>query len=146
MTELAETFERCRHVSGSIIINLSDETNLTNDSFKFLSCLENIDGVLSFENFELTEQIVIPNLQSIGGNKLIADTNASLQVLNVSGGDVIFPSLVSIARGNAVFNITPDMSGVCGYLSINWSLILADGELDDQSTNCNGKCVYNIRR
>ena len=145
MTEL-EKFAECRHVSGSIIINLSDETNLTNDSFKFLSCLENIDGVLSFENFELTEQIVIPNLQSIGGNELIADTNASLQVLNVSGGDVIFPSLVSIARGNAVFNITLDTSGVCGYLSINWSLILADGELDDQSTNCNGKCVYNIHR
>ena len=109
--------------------------------------MENIDGVLSFENFELTEQIMIPNLKCIGGNELIADTNASLQVSNIFGGDVIFPSLVSIARGNAVFNITLSTSGECGYLSVNWSSILADGELlDEQSTNCSGKCMYNIHR
>ena len=137
LTELACVFEGCQHVSGSIIINLLEESDLTNMSFSFLSCLEIIDGALSFENMEVIEQIVIPNLQHIGGNETIADTGASLRVVNVSGGDIIFPSLKNITRGDAVFfNISSDQ---CGYLDINWDDILSsDGEL---VTNCTGKCM-----
>ena len=139
LTELADMFEGCQYVSGSIIINLLEESDLTNEDLSFLSCLEVIDGVLSFENMELAEQIVIPNLWRIEGNKMIADTNTSLRVVNVSGGDIIFPSLLSITSGNAEFDISS--SDECGYLGINWTLILSAGELVNQSTDCMGKCI-----
>ena len=107
---------------------------MTNENFDFLSQLESIGGVLSFENLALMEQIVIPNLQRIEGKELIPGINASLQV-NVIEGDIIFPNLRRITRGDAVFNITNE---VCGYLGINWTVILADGSLIDDS-NCSSK-------
>lgn len=107
--------------------------------FDILSCLEVVDGVLSFENMKLTEQIVIPNLQRIGGDEMIAGTYASLTVVNVSGGDVIFPRLMNITIGNAVFNISN--ADKCGYLGIDWDMILSDGELVNQTNDCIGKYI-----
>lgn len=109
-----------------------------NDDFSFLSCVEVIDGVLSFVNVSLMEQIVIPNLQHIGGNKMIPGINSSLRVLNVSGADIIFPRLTNISRGDAEFEI---MNDVCGYRGVDWSMILSDGQLVNQYDRCNGKCI-----
>ena len=122
---------------------------MTNEDFKCLSCIQNIDGVLSF-NMSVTEQIVMQNLRNIRGNisgNISGEGTASLLV-NVIGGDIIFPNLRTITRGNAVFQIT---NGVCGYLSIDWTRILLDGSLDSQSINCSSKyysscmvqCLYN---
>ena len=105
---------------------------MTNEDFECLSYIQNIDGVLSFIDMSVTEQIVMQNLRNISGN---INGTASLLV-NVTGGDIIFPNLRTITRGNAVFQIT---NGVCGYLSIDWTKILLDGSLDNQSINCNSK-------
>jgi len=136
LMDLDEEFWGCKVINGSIIINLLEESNLTNTDFEFLTCLESITGILSFVNVLLSEQITIPNLQFIGGNKLITGINASLQVLNVSGGDIIFPRLKNISRGDAVFEITND---VCGYLGIDWNETLNNGQLLDHSSNCSSK-------
>ena len=139
MPDLLERFNECRHVTGSVIINLDEQDDLINDDFEFLSHLESIGGVLSFKNLVLMEQIVIPNLQRIEGNDLIPGTNASLWVSNVSGGDIIFPNLTRISRGDAYFNITNDM---CGYHGIDWTVILVNGRLVNKSpTDCNSKYI-----
>ena len=140
LRNVQEQFKGCSHINGSIIINLENEQNLTNEDFEFLSCLESISGVLSFENLFLAEQIVIPNLRRIEGNGLNPSITASLRISNVTDGDVIFPNLTRITRGNAYFNVTNDM---CGYLGINWSMILVNGELvDDSAASCVGKYTY----
>ena len=131
----------CQHSNGSVIINFSEETELMMDDFELFSCLERIDGALSFVNVALMEQIVIPNLRLIGGNQMIADTNYSLQVSDVFGGDIIFPNLMEITRGDAYFDIIND---VCGYLGVNWSLILRDGQLVNESVGCNGRYIQII--
>ena len=138
LREIQDQFKGCTHVNGSMIINLDDEPNgLMNGDFEFLSRLESISGVLVFENLILVEQIVIPNLQRIEGNELIAGTTASLRVSNVFDGDIIFPNLTRIERGDAYFNITNDM---CGYRGIDWTRILVNGRLvNHSSTDCISK-------
>ena len=132
-TTTPEQLAECQEYNGSITINLADEEAdyLLDEDFNFLSNITRIYGALTFENFNLMDQVVISSLQHIEGN---GGANA-LQVLNVSGGDIIFPNLTTITKGDVVFNITSD---TCGYLGINWSLILQDGTLGNQS-DCIGK-------
>ena len=132
-TTTLEQLAECQDYNGSIRINLADEEAdyLLDEDFNFLSNITRIYGALTFENFNLMDQVVISSLQHIEGN---GGANA-LQVLNVSGGDIIFPNLTTITKGDVVFNITSD---TCGYLGINWSLILQDGTLGNQS-DCIGK-------
>ena len=126
-----EQLGECQHFDGNIRINLAEEENLLDEDFNFLSNMISINGTLSFENFSLMDQVVIPNLSCIEGN----GGTYALQVLNVYGDDIIFPNLTTITRGNVTFNITSD---TCGHRGVNWSRILQDGEVITNS-NCNGK-------
>ena len=127
----------CVCVNGDVVIDLYKQTNLTQSDFKFLNCLENVMGMFSLVNVHLlSSQIVIPCLQHIGGN----DSDIALSVLNVSGGDIIFPKLAVITRGDAEFDID-NGGGVCGFRGINWMEILANGTLIHDNSRCdsNGK-------
>ena len=137
MDELGE----CVCVNGDVMIDLSEQTNLTQCDFNFLKCLENVTGIFSLENVHLSSQIEVPCLQHIGGSY----NDTALSVLNVSGGDIIFPKLAVITRGDVEFDIDSD-SGVCGFRGINWTKILANGTLIN-SSRCasNGKILLLLK-
>lgn len=120
------------------MIDLSGETDLNQSYFSFLDNLMNVTGIFSLKNVALSNQIVvIGHLQHIGGDGVNITHSSALSVVNVSGGDIIFPNLTVINRGNAVFDIVND-NEVCGFRGINWSSILSSDSRINES-NCKSK-------
>lgn len=71
LDELSEQFCGCTHITGSIQIDLSttedNPLNLTENSFDFLYHVQEISGVLRFQNISSVPRIVLPNLVIIRG-------------------------------------------------------------------------------
>ena len=124
----------CVCVDGDVVIDFFGLPSLVQSNFSFLSNLENVTGIFILENAVLSSRIEIPRLKLI--NNSIDDNDIALSVVNISGGDIIFPKLSTIKRGDAEFEIMSD--GVCGFHRINWTVILTNGILINNNTTCKG--------
>ena len=109
-----------------------DYTNLTEDSFNFLYHVEEISGVLRFQNIPTVERIVLPNLHIIRGEELIATAEGrglALVLLNTRIGAIVLPKLTEITQGDVRLENTT--SSMCNYKTVNWNDIIDNGRLDD---------------
>ena len=131
---LHERFCGCTHVTGSIQINMfgnADYANLTEDSFNFLYHIEEISGVLRFQNIPPVSRIVLPNLRIIRGDDLIATSGGhglALVLLETHIGSLVMPNLTEVTRGGVRFQNTNFM---CNYKTINWNDIIDNGRLEE---------------
>ena len=134
LRSLRDRFCGCTHVTGSIQIDMfgnSDYANLTEDSFNFLYHVEEISGVLRFQNIPPVSQIVLPNLRIIRGDDLIATSGGrglALVLLETHIGALVMPNLTEVTRGDVRFQNT---SSMCNYKTINWNDIIDDGRLEE---------------
>ena len=134
LRNLRDRFCGCTHVTGSIQIDMfgnSDYTNLTEDSFNFLYHVEEISGVLRFQNIPPVSRIVLPNLRIIRGDDLIATSGGrglALVLLETRIGALVMPNLTEVTRGDVRFQNT---SSMCNYKTINWNDIIDNGQLDE---------------
>ena len=133
LTNLRNQFLCCTHITGSIQINMfghAGYTNLTEDSFNFLYHVEEISGVLRFQNIPTVERIVLPKLRIIRGDDLIPTDegrNLALILLETRIGAIVLPKLTEVTRGDVYFQNTT--SSMCNYRTVNWDDIIDDGEL-----------------
>ena len=107
-----------------------DYTNLTEDSFNFLCHVEEISGVLRFQNIPTVEHIVLPNLRIIRGEELIATEEGrglALVLLETHIGTIVLPNLTEVTRGDVQFQNTT--SSMCNYKTVNWDDIVDNGQL-----------------
>ena len=105
-------------------------TNLTEDSFNFLYHVEEISGVLRFQNIPTVNRIVLPNLRIIRGEELIETAEGrglALVLLNTCIGAIVLPKLTEVTRGDVRFQNTT--SSMCNYKTVNWDDIIDDGQL-----------------
>ena len=134
LVNLDERFCGCTHVTGSIQIKLNmfgnaDYANLTEDSFNFLYHVEEISGVLRFQNIPQVSRIVLPNLRIIRGDEVITTSdgrNLALILLETRIGALVMPNLTEVTRGDVLFENT---SSMCNYKTVNWNDIIDDGQL-----------------
>ena len=135
LTNLHNQFCGCTHVKGSIqicMIGLDDYTNLTEDSFNFLYHVEEISGVLWFQNIPTVERIVFPNLRIIRGEELISTAEGrglALVLLNTRIGAIVLPKLTEVTRGDVQLQNTT--SSMCNYKTVNWDDITDNGRVDE---------------
>ena len=133
LTNLHNQFCGCTHVIGSMQISMSgheDYTNLTEDSFNFLYHVEEISGVLRFENIPTVERIVLPKLRIIRGEELIPTLEGrgiALVLLETHIGAIVLPNLTEVTRGDVQFQNTT--SSMCNYKTVNWDDIIDNGQL-----------------
>ena len=151
LEELSEQFCGCTHITGSIQIDLSttedNPLNLTEDSFNFLYYIEEISGVLRFQNISAVPRIVLPNLVIIRGDEQVPTSEGHRLVLivrNTEIGELIMPQLREISDGDVLFENTGDL---CNYRTVNWPDILNVGELVevnacDFNSGASGKCPF----
>ena len=74
LTNLHNQFCGCTHVEGSIEIDMFGHdgyTNLTEDSFNSLYHVEEISGVLRFQNIPSVDRIVLPTSESFMERSLL---------------------------------------------------------------------------
>lgn len=131
LDELSEQFCGCTHITGSIQIDLSttedNPLNLTENSFDFLYHVQEISGVLRFQNISSVPRIVLPNLVIIRGDEQIPTSEGDRLVLivrNTEIGELIMPQLREISVGDVLFENTGDL---CNYKTVNWADILNEG-------------------
>ena len=135
LTNLRSQFCGCTHILGSIQINMfghDDYTNLTEDSFNFLYHVEEISGVLRFQNIPTVERIVLPNLRIIHGNDLIETAEGrglALVLLNTHIGAIVMPNLMEVTQGDVRFQNTT--FSMCNYQTVDWNDIIDNGRLDE---------------
>ena len=135
LTNLHNQFCGCTHITGSIqicMIGLDGYTNLTEDSFNFLYHMEEISGVLWFQNIPSVERIVLPSLRIIRGEELIETAEGrglALVLLNTRIGALVLPNLTEVTRGDVHFQNTT--SSMCNYRTVNWLDIIDNGRLDE---------------
>ena len=133
LTNLHNQFCGCTHITGSIQISVSgheDYTNLTEDSFNFLYHVEEISGVLRFQNIPTVERIVLPNLRIIRGDELIPKRDGrgiALVLVETHIGAIVLPNLTEVTRGDVQFENTT--SSMCNYKTVNWDDIIDNGQL-----------------
>ena len=133
LTNLHNQFCGCTHVIGSMQISMSgheDYTNLTEDSFNFLYHVEEISGVLRFQNIPTVERIVLPKLRIIRGEELIPTLEGrgiALVLLETHIGAIVLPNLTEVTRGDVQFQNTT--SSMCNYKTVNWDDIIDNGQL-----------------
>ena len=133
LTNLRNQFCGCTHIIGSIQINMfgnDNYTNLTEDSFNFLYHVEEISGVLWFQNIPTVERVVLPNLRIIRGDDLIPTAEGrglALVLLETRIGAIVLPKLTEVTRGDVHFNNTT--SSMCNYKTVNWDDIIDNGQL-----------------
>ena len=133
LTNLHNQFCGCTHVIGSMQISMSgheDYTNLTEDSFNFLYHVEEISGVLRFQNIPTVERIVLPKLRIIRGEELIPTLEGrgiALVLLETYIGAIVLPNLTEVTRGDVQFQNTT--SSMCNYKTVNWDDIIDNGQL-----------------
>ena len=107
-----------------------DYTNLTEDSFNFLYHMEEISGVLRFENIPTMERIVLPNLRIIRGEEILPTLEGrgiALVLLETRIGAIVLPKLTEVTRGDVRFENTT--SSMCNYKTVNWDDIIDNGQL-----------------
>ena len=141
LTNLYNQFCGCTHVTGSIQIDMFGHdgyTNLTEDSFNFLYHVEEISGVLRFQNIPNVDRIVLPKLRIIRGEELIATAEGrglALVLLETRIGAIVLPDLTEVTRGDVRFQNST--SSMCNYKTVNWGDIIDNGgELVEMSA-CN---------
>ena len=133
LTNIHNQFCGCTHVTGSIQIDMfghADYTNLTEDSFNFLYHVEEISGVLRFQNIPTVERVVLPNLRIIRGDDLILTAEGrglALVLLETRIGAIVLPNLSEVTRGDIRFQNTT--SSMCNYKTVNWDDIIDNGRL-----------------
>ena len=133
LTNLHNQFCGCTHVIGSIQISMighEDYTNLTEDSFNFLYHVEEISGVLRFENIPTVECIALPKLRIIRGEELMPTREGrgiALMLLETHIGAIVLPNLTEVTRGDVQFQNTT--SSMCNYKTVNWDDIIDNGQL-----------------
>ena len=135
LDELHDQFCGCTHITGSIQIDLQlsttevDPPTLTEDDFNFLYFVEEISGVLRFQNISTVDRIVLPNLIIIRGDEQVPTSEGDRLVLIVRNtviGELIMPQLREISDGDILFENTGDL---CNYKTVNWNDILNNGRL-----------------
>ena len=125
----------CTHIAGSIQIDMfgnDNYTNLTEDSFNFLYHVEEISGVLRFQNIPTVNHIVLPNLCIIRGHDLIETAEGrglALVLLNTRIGAIVLPNLTEVTQGDVRFQNTT--SSMCNYRTVNWNDIIDNGQLNE---------------
>ena len=135
LNSLNNQFCGCTHVEGSIQIDMFGHdgyTNLTEDSFNFFYHVEEISGVLRFQNIPTLERIVLPNLRIIRGEVLIETAerrSLALVLLNTRIRAIVLPRLTEVTRGDVRFQNTT--SSMCNYNTVNWNDIIDNGRLDE---------------
>ena len=135
LNSLHNQFCGCTHVTGSIQIDMfgnDNYTNLTEDSFNFLYHVEEISGVLRFQNIPTVDRIVLPNLRIIRGEELIETVEGrglALVLLNTRIGAIVLPNLTEVTQGDVRFQNTS--SSMCNYRTVNWNDIIDNGRLDE---------------
>ena len=110
----------------------ADYTNLTEDSFNFLYHVEQISGVLRFQNIPTVDRIILPNLRIIRGEELKETAEGhglALVILNTRIGAIVLPNLTEVTRGDVHFRNTT--SSMCNYKTVNWDDIIDNGRLDE---------------
>ena len=132
LANLNRQFCGCTHITGSMQINMvgnENYTNLTEDSFNFLYHVEEISGVLRFQDIPTVERIVLPNLRIIRGEELIPtlDRGLALVLLETRIGAIVLPKLTEVTRGDVRFENTT--SSMCNYKTVNWPDIIDNGQL-----------------
>lgn len=139
LQNLHNSFCGCTHVTGSIRIDMStSETGvtLTEDDFNFFYYIEQISGLLTFQNIPQVPRIILPNLRIIRGEDSIPDLAGNEIVLSVRDteiGELIMPELREITHGSVFFE---NVTGMCNYKTVNWTDILDDGILIDRNMDC----------
>ena len=109
----------------------ADYANLTEDSFNFLYHVQEISGVLRFQDIPPVSRIVLPNLRIIRGDEVIETSdgrNLALILLETRIGALVMPKLTEVTHGDVLFENT---SSMCNYKTVNWDDIIddVDGEL-----------------
>ena len=141
LTYLHNQFCGCTHVTGSIQISMFGHdgyTNLTEDSFNFFYHVEEISGVLRFQNIPTVERIVLPNLRIIRGEELIPTAEGrglALVLLETRIGALVLPNLTEVTRGDVRFQNTT--SSMCNYKTVNWDDIIDNGGQLVELSACN---------
>ena len=110
----------------------ADYANLTEDSFNFLYHVQEISGVLRFQNIPPVSRIVLPNLRIIRGDEVITTSdgrNLALILLETRIGALVMPKLTEVTHGDVLFENT---SSMCNYKTVNWGDIIDDGELVEE--------------
>ena len=135
LNSLHNQFCGCTHVTGSIEIDMfgnDNYTNLTEDSFNFLYHVEDISGVVRFQNIPTVERIVLPNLRMIRGDDLIETAEGrglALVLLNTRIGAIVLPKLTEVTQGDVKFQSTT--SSMCNYRTVKWNDIIDNGQLNE---------------
>ena len=135
LTNLHNQFCGCTHIIGSIQIDMFGHdgyTNLNEDSFNFLYHVEQISGVLRFQNIPTVDRIILPNLCIIRGDDLIPTAGGrglALVLLETRIGAIVLPNLTEVTRGDVYFQNTT--SSMCNYKTVNWDDIIDNGRLDE---------------
>ena len=134
----------CITVDGSISIDLSSattpdssSTQLTAKNFSFLADVQEITGYLELKGVSVRDLLSLPSLRVIHGRELKGGHALVVDSVVVPEG-VIFPKMSEIVTGNAYFS---NVTGACGYVSVNWSDVLSNGRLQEGSTDT---CVQGV--
>ena len=139
LQNLNDQFCGCTHVSGRIRIDMVDLTPnvsipFTEDSFNFFYHLEQIYGTLFLGNIPTITSILFPNLRIIRGEELLGSSTFSVSLTNVNAGEVLFPKLTEISRGDVQVTGNP----LCNMAVINWPDIIDNGEITAFSSCTSG--------
>eukprot|EP00731_Ephydatia_muelleri_P019538 Em0012g363a len=133
---LNSRFCGCTYITGSLNIQLSTGTALTEDSFNSLYYLKELSGSLQFSTIPSMSTITLPHLRIIRGQDTFSSSGGpvSLLVNGFTNGFLNLPSLTEISNGKAVFVST---SGTCGFLTVLWTdIFLSNGGLDYSMSGC----------
>lgn len=140
LADLNDRFCGCTHVTGNIRIDLAisggPSRNLTEDDFNFFYYVEEISGVLTFQNFPPLPSLTIPNLRIIRGDDTIPTIEGYGLVLSVTDSQIAefyLPRLSEITHGDVLFR---EVGPLCTYQRVNWNDILNDGMFINENTNC----------
>ncbi len=141
LSDLDDRFCGCTHITGNVRIDLvtsdgSPSRNLTEDDFSFLYYIEEISGVLTFQNIPPLPSLTIPNLQIIRGDDSIPTSEGDSLVLYVIQSQLeqlYLPKLSEITQGDVLFS---EVGPLCSYKTVNWNDILNSGRLIDNNTEC----------
>ncbi|KAL5488667.1 hypothetical protein EMCRGX_G017643 [Ephydatia muelleri] len=136
LAQLNSRFCGCTYITGSLSIQLSTGTALTEDSFNSLYYLKELSGSLQLNTIPSMSTITLPHLRIIRGQDTFSSSGGpvSLLVNGFTNGFLNLPSLTEISNGRAVFVST---SGTCGFLNVLWTdIFLSNGDLDYSMSGC----------
>ncbi len=139
LSELHDRFCGCTHITGSIRINfpINSTHNLTDNDFNFLYYVEEISGVLSFQNIPTLPSLTVPNLRIIRGDDFVETGVGSgrlvFSVMDSKIEQLYMPQLREISQGDVLFS---EVGPLCSYKTVNWNDILNSGSYIDEKIGC----------